>query len=80
MANEELRKIDLASETWGLIRDTFADRGAETMDELAAPGRTPEEYNVMRGKLLAYNEIFALAKPKPVPAFSAQYDDPSGIR
>jgi len=74
------RKIDLASETWAVIREHFAERIAEACDEVIASGKSITEYDVLRGKIAAYQEIFELAKPKAPPAFSEPYSDPSGVR
>jgi hypothetical protein len=77
---KETRVIDTYSETWTLIRDTIADRLVIARQELEQPGETRiGHYDVLRGRIQAFEEVIALGAPKRVVEVSIPTSDPSGV-
>jgi hypothetical protein len=76
----ETRVIDTFSETWTLVRDRCADLLEIARKELEQPGETRiGHYDVLRGRIQAFEEILSLGVPKAKPALVLPTSDPSGV-
>lgn len=59
-------KIDIASETWSMVR-SFCARQIEVQTEIVLrPGLQPHEYDTARGEISAYRAVMALSAPMNV--------------
>ena len=72
--------IDIASETWSLIKRR-CEAGITVSTELCLrTGLQPHEYDAARGEIAAYRAILALSEPRHVVAADySQRKDRSGI-
>lgn len=72
--------IDIASETWSLVRKRCDDGIRAATEVCLRSGLQPHEYDIARGEIAAFRAILALSEPINVaPIDRSKSKDPSGI-
>lgn len=73
--------IDIASETWSVVRKYCEDHIAVQTEIVLRTGLTSDQYDAARGEIAAYRAVLALGKPlnvEPAGDYSKRKDR-SGI-
>lgn len=72
--------IDIASETWSLVRTKCEDGIKAQTERVLRPGLSAQEYDTARGEIAAFRAVLTLSEPLHVeaPDYSKRKDR-SGI-